>query len=78
MVGRGTHIYSGEISRDLFWEGEPEMHPQEVRVRPKELTYVEVLARIWSCFRIAGVQGPVAWGLCFSGLEKQGGKAEVR
>ena len=50
---------------------------ERVRDRPKELTYLEVLARIWSCFLIFGTQGPVACALCF-GLEKWGRKAELR
>lgn len=45
---------------------------------PRELTYLEVLARIWSCFRILGAQGPVACALSFNGGEKQGGQAEVK
>lgn len=62
----------------LFSQGSLRSNLRErVGTWPEELTYWEVLARIWSCFLILGTQGPVAGALCF-GLEKQGGKAEGR
>lgn len=73
-----TLISFTEDKYRLFSQGSLRSILRESRGRPKELTYLEISARIWSCFLIPGAQGPVACVLCSSGLKKQGWKTGGR
>lgn len=73
-----SDTYSCKIIIGCFLREAWEASLEEMGVRPKELTYLEVSARTWKGFLISVAQGPRACDLYFSGLEKQGWKAEVK